>query len=396
MFSEKLRGMLDLAENIGRTPRIGKKELVCLLEKHVQGQSLVPEEAIALINSTLDKDNRKLLLGFSADYERPHDKEILLLPPLYFSSICENQCRYCDFSADGHRLSHETFRDEFDALANMGYRSIELVSSQDPELYEHGNGFTLDNQSFSIDGALEYFNIAKRSLSKNGGGMLTSNIPPLDTASMSRLRTTGLDCFLIWLECFDPTQYARLHIAEGPKANQAFRLDSFERASEAGIEHLAGAFLKGLHDWRKEEFLLYMLDRHLKAVRGRGFSIVGTPRLKGRFVESKFVGSNRVSEEDYELNVALDRILFDGILWLQTRESFSLNRRLINRYGGGVILTLSSCTAPGGYSKPPEARSQFPVYKQELSASTDALENDGFSVHFDWNSATLADFQRIH
>ncbi len=394
MFSDLRDDVLRFAEAVGPGAGVSRREVLGLLRQCAEGNGLEASDVVKLVSSTYDPSSRQAILEFSAEYRRPHDRDVLLLQPLYFSSICENNCLYCAFSSQGERLSLETFAEEFDALVEMGYRSIELVSGQDPELYRHKDGFDLESQTFSIDGALEYFRLAKKRLEEAGSGMLTSNIPPLDVASMRKLKGSGLDCFLIWLECFNPGQYSRLHDDKGPKANQAFRLDSFEKAIDAGVEHLAGAFLKGLYDWRKEEAALYLLDRYLKQKNGRGFSIIGTPRLKGRFIDSELVNRSIVSDEDYELNIGLDRILFDGILWLQTREPFALNRRLLKRFGGGVILTLSCCTAPGGYSKPPRAKWQFPVYRKELATSVAALEEDGFRVRFDWNSDTLADLNR--
>ena len=226
--------------------------------------------------------------------------------------------------------------------------------------------------------------------------MLTTNIPPLDVASLRTLKESGLDCFLVWQETFNPDQYARLHVKHGPKANQGFRLDSMENSLIAGIEHLAGAFLKGLYDWRKEEVVLYLLDRYLKTTRGRGLSIIGSPRIKGRFAGSHAIEPYRVSDADYELNVALDRVLFDGILWLQTRESLEFNVRLMRRFGAGVILTLVSSTAPGGYASPAAARPQFPVFKQDLDTSVQRLEQSGFSARFAWDANVLTSFQRVH
>jgi 2-iminoacetate synthase ThiH len=394
MFSEKLGTFIKEADKIGRLPVVAKKDVLALLETCGRGEGLEIEGLLTLINSTSDHENRRLILDFSAEYRRPHDREILLLPPLYISSICENDCLYCDFSPSGARLSYNDFEREFDALLELGYRSIELVSAQDTDLFLRSGSFDLNHQSFRIDPVIEYFNIAKKKLTGQGGGMLTINFPPVDYESFKKMKTSGLDCYLVWLETFNPEQYLRLHYDEGPKINQAFRLNSFEEAAKAGIEHLAGAFLKGLYDWRKEEVVLYLLDRYLKTKNGRGFSIIGTPRLKGNFLKSRLVSPYRVSDKDYELNTALDRILYDGILWLQTRESYEMNRRLITKYGGGVILTLTSCTAPGGYHSPPRGAAQFPVYKQDLQRSVSDLEEKGFRVHFDWNSRSLFEFQR--
>ncbi|MBN2199174.1 MAG: radical SAM protein [Candidatus Aminicenantes bacterium] len=394
MFGDVFRRYLHWADKVGTEDGLSGAQTLSLIEKCVRSPDLDPEEIAALLSAASEEENRKVILDFAARYKRPHNREILLLPPLYFSSICENRCQYCDFSASGKRLSLEEFRREFRALLKRGYRSIELVSGQDPGLFVHRKPFDLSRQAYDIEGAAAYFRIAREELDQNGGGMVTSNIPPVDGESLGRLRDNGLDCYLSWVETFDPAQYARLHNPRGPKINQAFRLNAYERAREAGIPHVAGAFLKGLSDWKKEEFLLYFLDSHLRRKTGRGFSIIGTPRIKGSFCSSPLISGTAMSDDDYELNIALDRILFDGILWLQTRETPSLNRSLINRYGGGIILTPDCSTAPGGYSRPTSATPQFPVYRQNVKTAVGRLEADGFEVRYAWDAGTLASFRR--
>jgi len=394
MFSSQLKQITSRAESIGTTPPIDSTAFQTLLEKAAGGETLELESTVELLNGTLDPGNRRILTDFAAGYRRPRDRELLLLPPLYFSSICENRCRYCDFSSGGLRLSLDEFAGEVDSLLGMGYRSIELVSGQDPDLFRHKNPFPAENQRFDLSRVIPYFQISKRKLLEAGNGMLTSNIPPVDSGSFHELKAAGLDCYLLWLETFNTRQYSLLHDAGGPKSSPTFRFDSFEHALDAGIEHIAGAYLKGLYEWRKEEVVLYALDRYLKAKFGHGFSIIGTPRLKGQFVQSEFVKAYEVSDEDYEVNIALDRILFDGILWLQTRESPEMNRKLITKYGGGVILTVTCSTAPGGYAKVYPTKAQFPVHRQDLHKMVRLYEEDGFTARFDWNSRTLAEFQR--
>jgi 2-iminoacetate synthase len=394
MFSQKLVDILEQAERIGKFPPSDEQEILPLLEKSISNNGLEIGEIVDLVNGTFKEENQELVKDFASCYKRPHEQDILLLPPLYFSSICENDCLYCNFSSKGNRLSHSEFLDEFNMLLDLGYKSIELVSSQDPDIYVHGQSYDPNTQVFQIDEVIPYFDMAKKRLDENGGGMLTSNIPPVDRESFSKLKSAGLDCYLSWLETFNPAQYKRLHNENGPKVNQKFRLDAFENALLAEIEHVAGAFLKGLYDWRQEEVVLYQLDRYLKENQGRGFSIIGTPRLKGSFVKSSLVKDYLVLDKDYELNIALDRILFEGILWLQTRESIQTNRSLISKYGGGVILTLTSSTAPGGYYRPAKTREQFPVFKQNLDQSVKDFERLGFNMIFNWNSKDLSDFQR--
>ena len=292
------------------------------------------------------------------------------------------------------RLDLEEFEREFSFLVGLGFRSIELVSSQDPVIFLHSDDFSITEQRYHTEALLPYVRRAAAILREHGGGMLTTNIPPLDVESLRELRESGLDCFLVWQETFNPAQYRKLHLVDGPKGNQGFRLHSMENSVAAGIRHLAGAFLKGLYDWRKEEAVLYLFDRYLKGKNGRGLSIVGSPRIKGTFAESASIQGYRVSDEEYELNIALDRVLFDGILWLQTREPFDFNLKLMQRFGAGVILTVLSSTAPGGYSASTTAGAQFPVFKQDLDRSVRQLEESGFSVHFAWDEQRLREFQR--
>lgn len=394
-FSESVDAYSKPVQGIGTHPVIGTRETEELLVKAMGPAGLEGDEIVELLNGLSDPANAQLVLDVSRSTRRPRDREVFLLPPLYFSSICENCCAYCDFSTGGGvRLTLDEFNDEVNSLLAMGYRSIELVSSQDPELFVRCGDYDPADQRFDLSGVVRYFESLRRAISANGDGMITSNIPPVCTKGFTELKSAGLDCFLIWLETFDPDQYARLHVGPGPKAHQAFRLDAFDRAFAAGIEHVAGGFLKGLHDWRKEEAVLYLLDRYLQDRWGRGFSIIGTPRVKGRFLGSMMIADTVVDDNAYELNIALDRLLFDGILWLQTRESFELNRRLINAFGGGVILTLTCCTAPGGYSRPAEAPVQFPSFSENHRQTVAQLEQDGLTVRYAWNAHDLARCRR--
>jgi 2-iminoacetate synthase len=393
MFSNNFEKSVEIAERVGTFPPLPVNEFMQLLEK-ASRYPLPDTELVELINATRSEANCEIVLEFASGYRRPHDRELLLLPPLYFSSICENACRYCSFGKDGERLDLSKFEQEFSFLVSLGFRSIELVSSQDPEIYLKADRFSPDNQYFHMNSLLPYIRLASRLLKENGGGMLTTNIPPLDVESLKVLHENGLDCFLVWQETFNPGQYRRLHASEGPKTSQSFRLDSMENSIAAGIKHLAGAFLKGLYDWRKEEVLMYLFDRYLKTKNGRGFSIIGSPRVKGGFAKSPLISSYGVTNREYEVNIALDRVIFDGILWLQTREPFDFNRGLISRFGGGVILTLVSSTAPGGYAAPAGAESQFPVFKQDMLNSVALLEADGFDVRYAWDEADISAFQR--
>ena len=236
---------------------------------------------------------------------------------------------------------------------------------------------------------------------KAEGGMLTINAPPLDTESYKQLKQEGLDCFLLWAETFNPVQYAKLHSGKTPKTEQIYRLQSYERAAEAGIEFLAGAFLKGLYNWRLEEIMLCSMDRHLKAELKHGFSIIGTPRYKGvckkRACKGKclsLIEPYQMQDDEYILNIALDMLIYSGAIWLQTREPWELNEKIIDLFGGGFIFTMDCSTAPGGYAAKPKGKEQFPVHFYSPELITPKLEEKGIEVKYSWSKEDLKKLQR--
>ncbi|MBP1767841.1 MAG: hypothetical protein H6P98_1956, partial [Candidatus Aminicenantes bacterium] len=94
MFSDLLPDIIRRAESIGRTRPLPEREVRALLEKCLRPEGLSAEELVELLNGTGDAKNQDLIKDFSAHHSRPHDRDILLLPPLYFSSVCENRCKY--------------------------------------------------------------------------------------------------------------------------------------------------------------------------------------------------------------------------------------------------------------------------------------------------------------
>ena len=64
-----------------------------------------------------------------------------------------------------------------------------------------------------ISSALRYFEILNEKIADNGGGMITSNVPPVCTEGFAGMKDAGLDCFLVWLETFDPEVLARVALS---------------------------------------------------------------------------------------------------------------------------------------------------------------------------------------
>ena len=104
--AKQCRYYQDRCSRVDRVFPLARGEFLSLLET-ASARALDDDEIVALVGSTRDPGNQKALLQFAGEYRRSHDREVLLLPPLYFSSICENRCRYCSFSRNGERLTLE-------------------------------------------------------------------------------------------------------------------------------------------------------------------------------------------------------------------------------------------------------------------------------------------------
>ena len=132
MFSERLERSVSLAERVGQSPPLPAAEFARLLDQAAR-RPLAENELVELINGTRSDANCEIVLDFASAYRRPHDREVLLLPPLYFSSICENACRYCNFRQKGQRLDLNEFEREFSFL-------VESRLSQHRARLEPGSG----------------------------------------------------------------------------------------------------------------------------------------------------------------------------------------------------------------------------------------------------------------
>jgi 2-iminoacetate synthase len=364
------------------------KQVTEILEKRLSGQKLTEREAVTLIRASDISPFDEKIISAASQLERPRKNEVFVLPPLYISSSCVNACTYCNFHGKGKSLSLNEFEDEFRWLVDSGHRSIELVFGQDPKMFVPETNFDGKDQRYDVTKVAEYFQKAKQILDQNGGGMLTINAPAVDELSYHKLKNAGLDVMLLWQETFNPMRYQKLHPGNTPKSFQDYRLNVYDRARNAGMEHIAGTFLKGLYDWRVEEQMLCHLDRDLYERQGRGFSMIGTPRIKN-------FEKYHVSDEDYILNIALDLLIYSGPLWLQTRESWELNSKIYDQFGGGFIQTIDTSTAPGGYAKLGKGKAQFPVHPYQRNVIEKSLMQKGINTVYSWNVQDLSSIQRV-
>ncbi len=257
---------------------------------------------------------------------------IRLFAPLYLSSECINNCRYCGFSRDNPILRvtlsvGEVVR-EAKALAGQGFRNILLVAGEHPRFIPGGY----------LANCIEALREAVPSISLEVGPMETDEYRPLVQA--------GAEGLVVYQETYDREVYADMHTS-GPKRNFDWRLETPERAHVAGFRRLGIGALFGLSDWRRETLCLAAHAQHLLRHCWKSQLTLSLPRLRpcaGEFEPLTDFDDRAL----VQAICALRLFLPDAGIVLSTRESASLRDRLIPL--GVTVMSAGSHTEPGGYT----------------------------------------------
>ncbi len=203
-----------------------------------------------------------------------YDGRVFVIVPIYVTSICEEQCLYCNFRGGNKGIGVERRRltdDELEQEAlylieQKGLRVLELVYSTDPRM--------------RVDAMCRHVEMLRRLLHRHGGGLVGISAEALEESEYRRLIDAGLCWSVLWQETYDKGRYAELHPGKTKKSNFEYRLDAYERMLAAGVEHVGVGVLSGLSDWRRDWAMLMLHEEYLQQHYGGGATILGTPRLK--------------------------------------------------------------------------------------------------------------------
>ena len=297
---------------------------------------------------------------------------IRLFIPLYLSNECYNKCTYCGFSYD-HDIKRYTLSDaeieaNVDAIISKGFQHILLLTGESQKNVE-----------------MDYF---KRVLPliRPKVAQLGMEVQPLDTDEYQTLIDLGLDQVTVYQETYHKDRYLMHHIS-GKKRRFEYRLDTPDRACQAGIFRVNIGALFGLSDWRFEaialvDHLTYLYKHYWKTQ----FS-VSFPRITSIFDTTKDL--TVISDRDLLQLVCAFRCLFPDLgITLSTRESAQLRDGLLQL--GITDMSAESMTSPGAYTGI-DAVEQFSITDQRsLSEIQLELKRQGLdAVVKDWDEAFL-------
>lgn len=271
-------------------------------------------------------------------------KNILLFTPMYVSNYCVNACVYCGFKAANHiernALSLAEVEAEARQIAATGLKHLLLLTG---ESRKHAP------VSYLVDcvGVLKkYF------------ASIAIEIYPLTMEEYRELVRAGVDGITIYQEVYDEAIYAQLHPA-GPKRDYRFRLETPDRAGEAGIRTLGVGALLGLADWRQEAYFTGMHADYLQQRFSDAEVSVSFPRMRPEV--GGYMPSHPVSDRELVQIVLAFRLFMPRLgITISTRENAMLRDQLMKL--GVTRMSAGVSTAVGGHTKLEENRtSQFEI-----------------------------------
>ena len=257
---------------------------------------------------------------------------IRLFAPLYLSNECINNCTYCGFSRDNRilrvTLSIDEVVREARALADQGFRNILLVAGEHPKF---------------ISGS--YMTDCVAALRETVPS-ISLEVGPMETGEYRPLVQAGAEGLIVYQETYNREVYADMHTS-GPKRKFNWRLETPERAHEAGFRRLGIGALYGLSDWRRETICLAAHAQYLLRHCWKSQLTVSLPRLRPCAGEFEPL-TNFDDRALVQTICALRLFLPDLGIVLSTRETAALRDRLIPM--GITTMSAGSHTEPGGYT----------------------------------------------
>lgn len=259
-------------------------------------------------------------------------KVIRLFAPLYLSNECINNCRYCGFSRDNPimrmTLTTDEVRREGNALAAQGFRNILLVAGEHPK--------------FVSPTYLRECVAALHELTPS----VSLEIGPLDLEGYRPLVEAGADGLVVYQETYDRAVYEEMHTA-GPKRDFNWRLETPERAYQAGFRRLGISPLYGLADWRFEALSVAAHAEYLLRHCWKAAITISLTRL--RPCAGEFQPLTHISDRELVQLMCAFRLLFPDVgLVLSTRETPKMRNGMMAL--GVTMMSAGSHTEPGGYT----------------------------------------------
>ncbi|MDO9172381.1 MAG: [FeFe] hydrogenase H-cluster radical SAM maturase HydG, partial [bacterium] len=317
-----------------------------VLARSLAKEPLAPDEAAVLLRAEAPELVEEIFDAARRLKRDVYGRRIVLFAPLYIGNLCVNDCGYCAFRASNpdsvrRTLSPVEVEAQVAALERSGHKRLILVFGEHPRY----------TPEFIAD------TVRRVAAVRTGHGEIRRvniNAAPLDVAGFRTVHEAGIGTYQVFQETYHRETYARYHPARTFKGDYDFRLDSPNRAFEAGCDDFGIGALFGLTDWRFDVLGLVAHARHLRERYGVGPHTLSFPRLQPASGVD-FAGAPFVSDADFKRLVAVLRLSvpYAGMI-LTAREPAALRREIL---GFGVSqIDAGSRIEIGGYTEAGDAQ----------------------------------------
>lgn len=317
-----------------------KGEVDRILEKALEFNGLSHREAAVLLEVDDDETLNRIYGIAGKVKEKIYGKRIVLFAPLYLSSYCVNNCKYCGYKCSNkigrHQLTQEELRAEVRALEAMGHKRLLLEAGE-------------DDQKCPIEYILECINTIYNEKFQNGAiRRVNVDIAATTVENYKKLKEAKIGTYILFQETYHKPTYLNLH--SGPKQNYEWHTGAMDRAMRAGIDDVGIGPLYGLYDYHYETVALLMHAEHLEAVNGVGPHTISFPRLLPAEGVDYGTFPHLVNDRDFKKVVAVIRLAvpYTGMI-LTTRESVDSRKELLKI--GFSQMSAGSCVGVGGYAR---------------------------------------------
>ncbi len=336
---DKILGLL--AEAALDSKAQNKERAMEIVTRARTAQGLSPEDAAVLFHCE-DIDVLMALEEAAKEIkENIYGKRMVFFAPLYLSSHCVNNCRYCGYRQDNqvprHRLNMREITAEVVALEDMGHKRLALECGEDPE------ECTLDYLEEAI---ATIYSV------KEGQGSIRRvnvNIAATTIENYRRLKAAEIGTYILFQETYHRQTYAEMH-PSGPKRDYDWHTTAHHRAMQGGIDDVGLGVLFGLYDFRFEVLAMLLHAQELERTYGVGPHTISVPRLRPANGVNLSDFPYLVNDQEFKKIVAILRLAvpYTGLL-ISTREDADFRDELLSL--GISQLSAGSSTDVGGYSR---------------------------------------------
>ncbi|MBT4723057.1 [FeFe] hydrogenase H-cluster radical SAM maturase HydG [Candidatus Falkowbacteria bacterium] len=317
-----------------KTPSTEQVKEILNIAKQKKGLNL--EQTAVLLNSDADDEIKAIANQIKQEI---YGDRIVLFAPLYLSSFCVNNCKYCGFHSDNktprQKLSLKQVTEQTQEIIKMGHKRI---------LVEVGEDAINTPIDYVVDAIQEIY---KAKLNNGEIRRVNVNIAATTVDNYKKLKAIGIGTYQLFQETYHKETYKSLH--QGPKADYERQLYAHDKAFQAGLDDLGIGVLFGLYHYKFEALCLLEHANYLNDKYGIGPHTISFPRLNSAPTVD-FQSANLVNDQEFLKLIAIMRLAvpYTGMI-LSTRETPEIRKQAFDL--GISQASAASRTAPGGYGK---------------------------------------------